>query len=138
MPAPWPKGTHTDYSAFVLEVYVRKDKNGGIRSFRSLQNETDEKTAQEMEGSHGMQESAWALLTEAARSEVMLQLLVKLTHDPEFMVRMKDKDGYDQKVSDEIQETVAKEIGMSLEKMLPKIVDEALRDVHEGLRGQGG
>ena len=61
--APWEKGDHPDYTGFVIEIHVRKNKKAGsIQSYRCLQDEDDEKTADALGPTGGMVEGALALL----------------------------------------------------------------------------
>jgi hypothetical protein len=138
MPIPWPKGKHHDYVAFVVEVHVRKDRDGTVRSVKRLQDEQDERTTANMEGSHGMQEGGWALLTEAVRSEAMLQLLVKISNDPEFKEKLLSGDDVvTENLLNNLKKDTLEQLKKSLDEVTPHLVREATETVRDGLAKAG-
>jgi hypothetical protein len=136
MNPPWDKGVKDDYVAFVMEVHVRRDRDGTIRSHRNLQGPEDHLAAQKMEGTHGMQEGSWALLTEAARSEAMLQLLVKLTKLPDFKEKLLSGAEIDENLLGSLSKDTLEQMQKGLEELLPSLVKEAAQVVRDGLQGQ--
>ena len=137
MTAPWSKGKHEDYSAFVVEVYVRKDRAGKIHSVRALQDETDHATTREMEGSHGMAEASWALLMESVRAELMLQILVRLTKDPDYQQKLLVGE-HEEELAQEMRESLIAHMHRGLEEVVPPLTKEALESVRTGFQKQGG
>jgi hypothetical protein len=138
-PAPWPKGSHPDYEAFVVEVHIRKDRNGALRSVRRLQDEVDEKTALSMGHTGGMTEGATALLTEAARTEAMLQSLVTLHNDKTFRDRvLREDEDQQQHLIDVLKRDTLQMLQASLDQLLPDICTETLEQLRHGLKSQKG
>ena len=135
-PVPWSKGIHPTYSAFVLEIHIRKDKKGDVRTGRRLQDARDEAVISALGTTGGMEEGAWALLTEAVRAEAMLQLVVKLSNDPEF----KDKLVSEEVALDDLIENLSKDtleqVRRSLDALVPALARETLHLVRDGLRNE--
>jgi len=86
-PYPWSKGDNDDHAALVVEVHVCRDSHGRVFSNHRLQEKLDEDTAMLWPGG-GQAEVGFALLTEAVRREAILELLVALTEDPEFVTTL--------------------------------------------------
>lgn len=138
MTAPWEKGVHADYTAFVMEVHVRRSRDGGVTSYRCLQGPEDQKATEKMEGSHGMAEGSWALLTESARAEIMLQLLVKLSNDPEFKRKLVSGDEIDEGLLRSLSKDTLQQMQRGLDELLPHLTREAVATVRDGLRTETG
>ena len=138
MTAPWPKGFHPDYTAFVMEVHVRKDKGGTVRSWRSLQSPEDHQAAEQMPGSHGMVEGSWALLQEAARAEVLLLLLVKLSNDSEFKRKLTSGTEIDEALLRSLSKDTLEQMKKGLGELLLPLTREAAETVRDGLGNQNG
>lgn len=138
MAEPWKKGVHPDHTAFVMEVHVRRDKDGQVSSYRCLQGPEDQAATEKMEGSHGMAEGSWALLTEAARSEIMLQLLVKLSNDPEFKEKMASTGEIDEGLLRSLSKDTLEQMQKGLDELLPHLAREAVETVRDGLRNKTG
>jgi len=137
-PPPWPKGAHDDYAAFVIEVHVRRDDGGAMRSASGLQDDADQAVAAEMGSSGGMEEGAWALLSEAARAEAMLQLLVKLSNDAEFKAKITDDPALSDDLIENLSKDTLEQMRRGLEALLPVMARESLQIVRDGLRDQNG
>lgn len=140
MPEPmqWTKGKHDDYSAFVLEVHVRKDKAGGLRTRRSLQDDVDHAVVESYGASGGLEEGAMALLTEAARAEAMLQLLVKLSNDAEFKEKIAGDSAPDDELIEKLSKDTLEQLRRGLETVVPSLAQETVQLVRDGLRNQNG
>jgi hypothetical protein len=136
MTAPWGKGVHRDYTAFVMEVHVRKDTAGNLTSYRCLQGAEDYEAAAHMGGSHGMSEGSWALLTEAARAELLLQLLVKISNDAEFTEKLTARGKIDEGLFRSLSKDTLAQIVKGLDELLPHLAREAVETVKDGLRHQ--
>ena len=134
----WSKGEHEDYSAFVIEVHVRKDKMGALRTRRLLQDDVDHAVAEQMGANGGMEEGAWALLSEAARAETMLQSLVKLSNSPEFKGKMTGDPAPDDELIEKLSKDTLEQMRRGLEAVLPSYVRETVQLVRDGLRHQSG
>jgi len=134
MPAPWPKGIHADYSAFVLEIHVRRDKSGDLHSARQLQDECDERTTEHMGSTGGMEEGALALLTEALRAEAMLQLLVKISNDAEFKEKVASEDVDMLDLIENLSKDTLEQVRRELDKFAPRVAEEAIHRVRDGIR----
>lgn len=130
MGTPWEKGIHQDYSAFVMEVHVRVENDGTVKSFRVLQSPEDAQTAAMIGTSHGMAEGSMALFVEAMRQECLVQMLSSLsanTCSPQDL----GKDPV--RVREKLERTVGDILKIQVEKYLPQIaqrvVDEIRREV---------
>lgn len=137
-PAPWTKGVHPGYSAFVVEVHVRKDESGDLRSFRRLQDERDEHTLEKMSPTGGLMEGSWALLTEALRAEAMLQLLVKISNDAEFKAKMEAGDADVDDLIENLSNDTLEQVKRGLDELVPRVAREAIHRVRDGLRNEDG
>jgi hypothetical protein len=136
MAGPWTKGIHRDYTAFVMEVHVCRDRVGVIRSFRCLQDARDEEAASALPGSGGMEEGAWALLTECARAETLLQVLVKLSNDVEFHKKIVQGTEIDSELIENFTKATLDQIRRGLDEVLPSVVREIITTVRDGLKPQ--
>jgi len=137
-PTQWTKGTHEDYSAFVLEVHVCKDKTGALRTRRSLQDGVDHAVVESFGSSGGLEEGAMALLMEAARAEAMLQLLVKLSNDSEFKEKIAGDAGPDDELIEKLSKDTLEQLRRGLETVVPSLAQETVHLVRDGLRNQTG
>lgn len=88
-PYPWLKGKHDDYTAFVVEVEIAVDQYGVPWSNHKLQNQSDHDITSQMK-SGGMEHVAHALVSEAVKREALLEVLIRLSNDPEFKGRLQD------------------------------------------------
>jgi len=132
----WPKGKQPTYDAFVIEVGVRKDHAGGWKSYRRLQDAQDAAVVETMGPSRGLEEGSWALLTECVRTEAMLQLLVKLSNEPELQRKIADAEKAPEELIEKLSEGTLKQLELSLRKIVPGLVRETVNQVHDGLRNQ--
>lgn len=132
-PLPWSKGRHPDYDAFVIEIHVRKGHDGSLQSFRILQDQGDESVAQDFGPSGGLEEGALALLTEAAKAEIMLQTLVRMSNDPDFQEKLKTGNF----AGDFLQKNVVQAVqhlSHVLDRVVPSLVEETMRSVADEIR----
>lgn len=130
----WPKGKHSTYDAFVVEVGIRKDHAGEWRSYRRLQGAQDQTVAEKMGPSRGMEEGSWALLTETIRTEAMLQVLVKLSNEPELQQKLADAPEAPEELIENFCESTVKQIKLTLDEIAPGLVRETIQQLHDGLR----
>ena len=137
--APWRKGKFPDYIAFVVELFVRKDqKTGAIRSLHRLQDQNDEKAANALGPTSGMEEASWALLMESAGLEARLQILHRLTNTPHFEEKLMKADNAPDDLREMVTEDTLKVLQAALEKQVPGIVDSTIEKIRDGLRSQNG
>jgi hypothetical protein len=134
MDVPWTKGENPEYSAFVIEVHVRKDRSGALRSFRRLQDDQDERVSASFGMTGGMEEGAWALIVESVRAEAMLQVLVQLSNDPDFKKKLVGAEGPAPELIERSTAATMQVLRRVLDQVGPSLVEEALRNVHHGLR----
>ena len=81
-PGPWQKGQHAEYGLAVAEVIVIRDKSGRVFSKHQLQDDGDVGVVQDWP-SCGIEQMAFALLTEATRREALLQMLLLESNSPQ-------------------------------------------------------
>jgi len=132
--AQWPKGTFPTYDAFVMEVGVRKDHAGSWQSYRRLQDDSDHTVAEKMSNSGGMEEGAWALLSEAVRAEALLQLLVSLSNRPDLQESLRSAEKAPEDLIEELSANTVKQLKLTLDKVAKDFVRETIEQVHGGLR----
>lgn len=89
-PYPWEKGQHSDYQAFVVEVEIAVDQYGVPWSNHKLQDQRDHEITSTMK-SGGMEHVAHALINEAVKREALLEVLIRMSNDPEFQGRIQDE-----------------------------------------------
>lgn len=135
-PAPWTKGINTNYTAFVIEVHVCKDELGNVHSARKLQDELDESTVQTLGNAGGMEEGSFGLLVEATRQEAMLQVLIKLSNDPEFKVKLLNQTNIADDLLAQVTDDTLKLMWASLHRIGASIVRETLEQVQHGSQKQ--
>lgn len=133
----WRKGRHGDHDAFVIEVLVRRDRAGRLTSRRRLQSQVDEEVAAALPAG-GMAEGGWALLTEAARTETTLQLLVKLSNEPSFQENLLRGDSPSAELIEKLTRDVESLIQRELREILPHVAREVTETIRDGLRSETG
>lgn len=133
---PWPNGKQSTYDAFIIEVGVRKDHDGGLRSYKRLQGTQDWEMAQSLGPTGGMEEGSWALLAESARTEMMLQIIVNLSNDAEFKEKLTEAETAPEEIIEKLAADTLQQIGRGLEKMVAELAREAVEQVRDGLRNQ--
>ncbi len=72
---PWVKGVNAEYRSFNILVKVCQDNNGLIWSVHEPETEQDKETCQTLP-SYGVEQMAYALLSEGVRREAFLQVLL--------------------------------------------------------------
>jgi hypothetical protein len=131
----WNKGQHPDHDLFVIEVLVRKEHTGTLACRRRLQSELDERVASSFP-SGGLAEGGWALITEAARTEATLQLLVKLSNDPFFQEKLLEGTELSEELIEKITRDTSDLIQRELREILPQVTREVATTIRDGLRSQ--
>lgn len=89
-----------------------------------------------MSSSGGLEEGAAALLTETARAEAMLQILVQLSNSPEFKTKLAEENPVSPRLIEKLVEDILHQTGESLRRLLPQVVREAVEMVRDGLRSK--
>lgn len=135
-PAPWDKGSYPTYDAFVIEVGVRKDRTGGWRSYHRLQDARDAQVAGSFGAGQGMEEAVFALVSEAVRTEALLQLIILMSNDLKLQETLKTSEEVPGNLVEDIEELTQKQVGLVLEKIVSSLVKETIEQVHNGLRQQ--
>lgn len=81
---PWPIGVNPEYTATSLEVHLCEDKTGRVWSYHDFVSPEAEQAASQLRH-HGVQQIAYALLTEAIRREVFVVALTELSKNPQML-----------------------------------------------------
>lgn len=115
-PYPWLKGQHAEYTAFVVEVEIAVDQFGVPWSNHKLQDQTDYDLTSKMK-SGGMEHVAHALVSEAVKREALLEVLMKLSNNPEFQERIYD-------TAPEAQELLVKEASAAIIEVFKRAAGE--------------
>lgn len=84
LPIEWKKGAHEDHDVIVMEVLLRRDKQGRVYSAHQLQDNEDQTIALTWP-SGGLEQAAFGLLVEASRREAILDILLQMQQDPSFI-----------------------------------------------------
>ena len=111
----WPKGKSEDAETVILEVSVRRDKYGRVVSAHAPQDAEDQALLESWP-SGGMEQVAFALLSEAVRREALLDVLLNASHNPNFLSAWQEmsEDGkkiYIQKLTHDVQDSMNVVIG---------------------------
>jgi hypothetical protein len=123
-PGPWQKGQHTVYDLVVAEVTILRDEVGRVYSQHKLQDEGDVGVASKWP-SCGIEQMAFALLTEATRREALLQMLLLESKSPEQFKQL-------QEMSPEDRQAKFEEMGRKLRLQMNKTINDlAVGAVHE-------
>ena len=135
-PTPWTKGAHSDYTAFVIEVHVCRDREGNVHSARKLQSEEDEAAVQNLGNARGMEEGSFGLLVESIRQEAMLQTLVKFSNDSEFKENLLNGENVADDLLAQVTDDTLKLMWATLSRIGMSVVRETLEQVRDGLQEQ--
>ena len=130
---PWNKGYQDPFINFVIEVEVCCTKTGEQWSNSKLQSEEDSQLVMDL-STGGLEQTSHALLLEGLKKEVALQILYKLSNDPNYKKRLMNED---ETVSSEICESVSKFTVRTCEKFLGNIAQNALKTIRLGLLENG-
>lgn len=82
----------------------------------------------------GLEEGSLALLTESARTEMMLQMIVNISNEPEFKEKLVGAETAPQDLIEKLTANTLKQMNQALEKMAPDLAREAVEQVWNGLR----
>jgi len=115
-PLPWKKGQQEHYATVVVEVEVcRVNDTGHVFSTHHVQGQEYQEILMTWP-SGGQEQVAFALLTEACRREAVLDFLVQMSNDPDWLKNLQD-------LPEEEREEKFKAMGESLTKMVQNITD---------------
>lgn len=121
MPTPLPKDT-TD---LVVEVHIRRDPAGRIHSNHTLRGESDQAIAMSWPGG-GQEQIAFALLVEAIRREAIVEVLLCMSQDPQFIPRM--SEGLED-LTREMTGKLKAQLAHTLEHLSEDVIRDALHRV---------
>lgn len=85
----WKKGKQDGAETVFVTVAIRRDKHGRILSTHFPQDEDDNAVLQSWP-SGGMEQVAFALLSEAVRREALFDVILKSSHQPDFRAEWKN------------------------------------------------
>lgn len=126
---PWERGRNVDYACFGLTVEVCEDKDGRVWSQQAFQTAEDEEVACTLSGG-GTRQVAHALLLEALRREVFVDILVELSKGEGYIERyIKATDEDRNEIERELAEATTKIMTGMLPKMLPSVAREMVEMV---------
>lgn len=132
---PWKKGIFSNYRGFVIEIHVRVEEDGTLRSLKTLQDAKDIEVAESIGRSHGLAEASLALFVEYLRQECTVQLLSEISSNPS-----KARDNFannPDRVVQELERTVRGVVQAQVQTMLPavtrRVVNEVISEItHDG------
>ncbi len=121
---PWERGRQ-EYTLIGVNVQVCEDADGTVWSLHQVDPE-DEPVAKSMD-SGGNRQVAHALLVEALRREVFVEVLIEMSSDKDWLSRYQtvsktDQDGMTKNLSNS---ALAVMVGV-IPKLLPGVVQEVL------------
>ena len=126
---PWERGRNVDYACFGLTVEVCEDKDGRIWSQQTFETSVDEEVACTLP-SGGARQIAQALLLEALRREVFVDILVELSKGEGYITKyIEASDEERQEIEQAVAGAAAKVVAGLLPKMLPAVAREMLEMV---------
>lgn len=130
---PWKKGKQDEYTCFNITVRVAETQ-GNVFSDHELEDEGDRTHVLKMT-SGGLAQAAYALLTEALRSEVRYLSLVKLQGSPDYILDYLKADS-PTKLS--IESTMANAIAKSFQDNMQINMIAIVRECFESLAMSSG
>jgi len=113
---PWTKGKHENHEVVHILLEVCQDRQGRVFSAHRPAERADEELALSWR-SGGMEQTAFALLTEAARREAVLEILLLASNKPDLFKRLQEAEGEEREslITDltrrlefQLQETITK------------------------------
>lgn len=112
---------------FVIEVVVTQDGDGNLLSRQRLQSSSDVEISKNFSGTGGIEEAAWALLTEAVRSEMLLQSLLRMEADPSFKMAIVDQTIDSVGLKNDVRTQIIE----GIDHVLPRIIEEGIRVIRK-------
>ena len=132
-PETWVEGKHEDHDVLVLEVLVRRDHaTGHVHSIHRVGSDGVDLVSSWPTG--GLEQVAFALLAEAVRREAILDMIIKATHDPEFLSGYKSATPEAQKV---ILNDLSTALRGTMAQTISRISEAALREALEQITPPG-
>lgn len=124
-PGPWTKGQHPEYDLLVAEVLVIRDDVGRVYSKHQLQDDADAQVALGWPSS-GIEQIGFALLTEAARREALLQMLMLESSQPAKLARLRAMSDEDRLAElDQMGKQLRIQMNKTLAAVATSVVQEA-------------
>ena len=125
---PWTKGTHEDHEVLHLVVEVCQDSQGRVFSAHRPEEQDDSDMALSWK-SGGLEQAAFALLTEAVRREASLQAIM-LKSKPDLFTRLEEADGDErEKLVEDLRKRLEFQLQEVITRMSREAVEEALLNV---------
>jgi hypothetical protein len=90
-PPPWKRGEQQGYKAFHIILEVCSDDEGRVYSSHHFREEFDEQVALTLNNG-GVEQIAFAFLTETLRRELFVDMLVQLSGAPDYLERWAKAD----------------------------------------------
>lgn len=127
---PWVTGKNAEYTCFHLKVIIL-EKNGGVLSDHEPESDLDREIAMTL-NSGGLQQSAFAMLSESMRLQSRYAILSKITDDPEFMKKIDQES--DPKEISELEKFIANAVNQYFMDILGKNTISVIRECFEDIR----
>jgi len=126
-PRPWKKGRDGSYETVVVEVHVCRDEYGRVWTDHNLQEELDTEIALTWP-SGGQEQLAFGLLTEAVRREAMLEMLILLSKDRQYVTKLLAEG--EEKTAEQLNEVV-KRLQVQMNRTIKLIAEAAVREAFD-------
>lgn len=121
---PWERGAHEGYKAFHIVLEICEDHLNRVFSAHTFRGQIDEETAFSLRNG-GVEQIAFAFLAESLRRELFVDIMVKLSADPEFVERWRKSDESGQV---EMEREVAHASLSVMTTTLPKLADALAKE----------
>lgn len=109
----------------IIEVRIRRDEYGRVSSIHDLQGEEDRKTVLSWP-SGGLNEVAFALLSEAVKREAIVDVGLQATHDPTFLNKLKTGDAAKESAVSELSKILCAGIAVTVSRLAENAIRGAL------------
>jgi len=130
-PLPWTRGRHGTHEVASIEVQVCRDEFGRVFSCHNPVDKSDQELMADWPG-HGLEQVALALLTEALRREALLQMIIRMSQDKDFVAKLNAMSPEDrQKELDGMRARLTTQVRRTTDRLAKDVVNEAFNLVNQ-------
>jgi len=128
-PRPWKKGKQADYEVIhILLEICQDDRHRVFSSHRPAEREDEELALTWRSG--GLEQTAFAFLTEAIRREAILQTLLFKSNHPDLFQRLEEAEGEErEKLVEDLRNRLEFQLQGVISRLALGAVEEALHTV---------
>ena len=126
---PWTKGKHEDHEVLHLVLEICQDSHGRVFSHHRPEEPVDANMAFSWR-SGGLEQTAFALLTESVRREAVLEILLLASNKPDLYKRLLDAKGKDREtLIADLTKRLEFQLQGTISKLSEGAVEEALQAI---------